>query len=90
MGEWMKEKGKGGGGVQMRPLQPGQQIQVDLRNATQKVCACGCKYFQPVVQVYTVSALQSPTGQELPVQVPALICMECRAVLPMGNKEKMP
>jgi hypothetical protein len=68
--------------VKQFPQQPGvKQIQVDLKNATQRTCQnmigdhsgigtvtehmCGCKYFMPVVAVYTVSALLSPTGQEL-------------------------
>lgn len=66
----------------------GMQVQVDLSKATQRACACGCKYFTPVTTVYTISALVSPTGQELTAQVPVLLCAECKAVLPMGNKEK--
>lgn len=58
-----------------------QQIQVDLKNATPRLCACGSKYFTPVVQVFTVSALLSPTGQELMAQVPALLCKDCGTVL---------
>ena len=50
----------GGKEPQMKTLAPGQQIQVDLKNATQRVCDCGCKYFMPVIAVYTVSALVSP------------------------------
>jgi len=76
----------------IKQLQPGQQFQVDLKNATQKVCQnklyvhtewgprghiCGCKHFIPVIAVYTVSALVSPTGQELTVQQPVLVCREC-------------
>ena len=68
------------GGPQFK-LKPGQQIQVDLKNAVPKVCECGCKYFIPVVAVYTVSALVSPTGQELTAQQPVLICMECKAMI---------
>ncbi len=68
-------------GEKFTPPQPGQQIQIDLKNATPKICACGCKYFIPVVAVYTVSALVSPTGQELVAQQPVLICMECKEVL---------
>ena len=64
-------------GLGARPLQPGQQIQVDLKNANPKVCGCGCKYFIPVVACYTVSALVSPTGQELTAQQPVLICKNC-------------
>ena len=64
----------------MPPMpKPGQpmQINIDLDKATQRACACGCKYFVPVVAVYTVSALMSPTGQELMAQTPVLICKEC-------------
>lgn len=64
-----------------RQLRPGQQIQVDLKNAVPKVCECGSKYFIPVVSVYTVSALVSPTGQELMAQQPVLVCKDCGAAL---------
>ena len=68
-------------GFQMKPLQPGQQITVDLKNATQRACECGCVYFIPAIMVYTVSALVSPTGQELTAQQPVLVCLECKKVL---------
>lgn len=68
-------------GIQFKQLQSGQQIQVDLKNATAKICECGCKFFIPVVQVFTVSALMSPTGQELTVQQPVLICTECKMTI---------
>lgn len=68
-------------GIQMKTLQPGQQIVVDVKNATQRECECGCKFFVPAIQVYTVSALVSPTGQELTAQQPVLICMECKIPL---------
>ena len=73
-----------------------QQIFVDLKNATKKVCErvivgdiinkipehiCGCELFIPCVSVFTVSALLSPTGQELMMQQPVLVCMDCRKVL---------
>lgn len=58
-------------------LPPNTPIQVDLKNATQKNCPCGCPYFMQVAMVYTVSALISPTGQELTAHQPALVCIEC-------------
>lgn len=64
-------------GVQFKQLRPGQQIQVDLKNATPKQCECGCKYFIPAVMLFTVSALVSPTGQELTAEQPVLICRSC-------------
>ncbi len=64
-------------GIQFKQMKPGQPIQVDLKNAVPKVCGCGCKYFIPAVQLYTVSALMSPTGQELTAQQPVLVCKDC-------------
>lgn len=75
------QKGKG---IQMRqPLKPGEQIPIaiDLKNATPRECECGCKYFIPVIAVYTVSALISPTGQELIAQQPLLVCLDCKKTL---------
>ena len=65
-------------GVQFKQLRPGEQIQIDLKNAVPKVCECGGKYFQPVVMLFTVSALLSPTGAELTAQMPVLICYNCK------------
>ena len=60
----------GGKEPQMKTLAPGQQIQVDLKNATPRVCqrrigqlsetgvhehVCGCELFVPAVKVFTVS-----------------------------------
>jgi len=75
MGEAERRKQMGLG---PRTLQPGQPIQVNLKNAIPKVCECGCKYFTPVIAVFIISALVSPTGQELTVQQPVLICKECK------------
>ena len=65
-----------------------QQVQIDLSKATQRLCTCGCQYFTQAVTVHIISALISPTGQELTAQVPVLLCMECNAVLPLGKKEE--
>lgn len=58
-----------------------QQIPIDLKNATPRLCECGGKYFQPLVTLLTIPALMSPTGQELIVQQQAYSCMECKAIL---------
>jgi len=68
-------------GVQFKHLKPGEQIAVDLKNATQKLCECGKDLFIPAVKVYTVSALVSPTGQEMMAQQPVLVCLECKTLL---------
>jgi hypothetical protein len=72
----MREKG-----VQFKQLQPGQQIQVDLKNATPKVCECGSELFTPATKLFTVSALVSPTGQEMMAQQPVLVCLNCKTLL---------
>ena len=73
-------------GFKFKP-QPGmQQIKVDISKSPPRSCACGCKYFTPAVTVHTISALMSPTGQELMAQVPVLICLECKEPLSLENK----
>lgn len=59
----------------------GQQIQIDLKNATPKLCSCNCDIFIPGVKLFTVSALVSPTGQELLAQQPCLVCSKCNQVV---------
>jgi len=66
-------------------LKPGQQVQVDLKNATPLICECGCKYFKQAFLAYKVSAFASPTGQELTAQQPVFLCMECGKML--GEKD---
>ena len=61
----------------MQTLPPGTPIQVDLKNAAIQSCRCGCRYFIPAVMVYKVSALISPTGQELIANQQVVVCLEC-------------
>lgn len=77
MGE-AKRRMDAGLGFTPGALPANQQIQIDLKNATQKVCECGCQYFQTVSMAYIVSALVSPTGQELLAQRPILVCLQCK------------
>jgi hypothetical protein len=58
-----------------------QQIQVDLKDAVPQFCECGCQLFTPAIRVFKVSALLSPTGQELTAQQPVLICKNCGELL---------
>ena len=80
--------------VNHQQLRQGEQIKIDLKNATPKVCQnqiqnitdlhthlCGCEFFIPVIKLYTISALVSPTGQELTAQQPVLICQKCGKVV---------
>ena len=66
----------------IKHLQAGQQVEIDPKHAVQQECAaCGCKFFRLVMTVYKISALVSPTGQELVIQQPVLICTKCEIVL---------
>lgn len=58
-----------------------QQIQVDLKDAVPQFCECGSQYFIPAIRVFKLSALLSPTGQELTAQQPVLVCMECKKLI---------
>ena len=66
-------------------LQPGQQVPIDMKNAVLKPCECGCRYFESFMELYTISALLSPTGKKLIAQKPVLICLECKAVMEVGG-----
>lgn len=68
-------------GLMGREVKPGETVHVDLTNAKQRSCECGCKYFIPVMTVYTVPALVSPIGKELTAQQPVLLCRECGELL---------
>ena len=69
-------------GVQsrMKEIPPGTPIQVDLTNARRLSCECGNETFGPAVQVYLVSALISPTGQELLVNQQVVVCTKCQKI----------
>jgi hypothetical protein len=77
-------------GLPPRGMNHGEPIQVniDLKDATPKVCECGCSLFTPAVQLYTVSALLSPIGKELTAQQPVLVCMECRKPIELKAEER--
>ena len=65
------------GQPKLQELPPGTPIQVDLKNATKQQCECGNDTFIPAIQVYKVSALISPTGQELIANQQVVICTKC-------------
>jgi len=67
-----------------QPMQ--QQINIDLSKTTPQIChLCGCPVFIPGIQLHKVSALMSPTGQELLAQSQIFLCANCKA--PYGSKE---
>jgi hypothetical protein len=60
-------------------MQHGQpmQFEVDIKNTTEITCTCGSKYFTGAVMLRKVSAIVSPTGQEMIAQQPVIICVKC-------------
>jgi hypothetical protein len=54
-----------------------QTFQVDLKDATKAVCSCGSDIFIQAIQIYTVSPIVSPNGQELFAPQPIFICQKC-------------
>lgn len=66
-----------------------QQVPIDLSNATQAVCQdCGCTVFEQGVQIFKVSAIISPNGQEITVQKMVLSCIKCHT--PVDEKDLVP
>lgn len=65
---------------------PGTPIQVDLKNAILQKCSCGSTTFSPAMQIYKVSALISPTGQELIANQQVVVCTKCGVTF--GEEEK--
>ena len=54
---------------------------IDLKNATQLKCPCGSEHFVMAYNLHKVSALASPTGQEVIVPQVAFMCSRCLEVL---------
>ena len=60
------------------PQGQGQQIEVDLTHAKQIGCKCGGKVFlQGGFNLFAISAIVSPTGQDLIANKPVLYCARC-------------
>ena len=58
-----------------------QKINIDISKADDIACEkCENLYFTPVVMVKRLSALLSPTGQEVKIPVQVLQCTSCSAI----------
>lgn len=60
------------------PQRPPAQMHVDISLATTVACSCGGTIFQPAMELKSLSALISPTGQQLNFSKPVIICIQCR------------
>jgi len=76
---------KGKGAIALQAIAPGTPIQVDLKNAKIQICFCGGSTFSPAIQIYKVSAIISPTGQELIANQQVLVCTKCGATFGEEN-----
>ena len=63
------------------------QFEVDIKNTTEVTCPCGCKYFMGAVMLRKVSAIVSPTGQEMLAQQPVVICVKCKEIYMPAAKD---
>ncbi len=55
------------------------KLNIDLKQAEDVPCkSCGNVYFYPTVMLKQLSALLSPTGQELKFPVNVLQCTSCK------------
>ena len=66
-----------------------QQIQVNLNDATKQECECGADRFKLEFEIYVISALMSPTGKEMPVEVPKMMCTGCGEQFIHGAKKEV-
>ena len=78
--------------MNMKPKKPfpqpkKQQIQVDLKNAEPMKCAkCGNSIFIQGYVIKKISAIMSPTGQEVIAPVQVFNCGNCGTLLPLSKE----
>ena len=73
----------------MKPL-PKQQVQVDLEDAETMICQkCGNKIFIQGYVIKKISAIMSPTGQEVIAPVQVFNCGNCGELLPLGEVDEL-
>ena len=64
-----------------QPMQAGQTVAIDLKNAVQLACECGNGTFNQQYVVFRIPALVSPTGQDLIVHQTVYSCSKCHSHL---------
>ena len=69
----------------MKPL-PQQKVQVDLQDAETMTCLeCNNKIFIQGYVIKKISAIMSPTGQEVIAPVQVFNCGNCGEILPLNE-----
>ena len=73
----------------MKPL-PQQKVQVDLSKADTMNCEqCNNKIFIQGYVIKKISAIMSPTGQEVIAPVQVFNCGNCGEILPLGDTDEL-
>tara|TARA_R100001591_G_C4325614_1_gene176713 strand:+ start:467 stop:712 length:246 start_codon:yes stop_codon:yes gene_type:complete len=80
--------------MNMRPQKPipkpKQKVQVDLQDAETMTCQkCENKIFIQGYVVKKISAIMSPTGQEVIAPVQVFNCGSCGELLPLGEVDEL-
>ena len=78
----------------MRPQKPlpnpKQKVQLDLKDGeTMKCQKCGNKIFIQGYVIKKISAIMSPTGQEVIAPVQVFNCGSCGELLPLGEVNEL-
>ena len=72
-----------------KPL-PQQQVQVDLKDAdTMKCQSCGNSIFIQGYVIKKISAIVSPTGEEVIAPIQVFNCGNCGEMLPMKELDEL-
>ena len=73
----------------MKPL-PKAQVQVDLTDAETMTCVkCDNKIFIQGYVIKKISAIMSPTGQEVIAPIQVFNCGNCGEMLPLGDTDEL-
>ena len=72
-----------------KPL-PQQQVQVDLKDAdTMKCQSCGNSIFIQGYVIKRISAIVSPTGEEVIAPIQVFNCGNCGEILPLQELDEL-
>ena len=73
----------------MKPL-PKQQVKIDLSDAdTMKCQKCGNSIFIQGYVINKISAIVSPTGNEVIAPIQVFTCGNCREMLPLQELDEL-
>jgi len=73
----------------MNSQKTNDKMQLDISNASDLLCSsCGHNLFQPVLMFKKVSAIISPTGEEMLIPIETCVCVKCGNMNDEFNPEK--